>query len=84
MNIWKTSTFVLGAAFLGTLIYATATTANAEPQPHMNAALAHLEGAKKQLETATHDKGGHRVKAIAATNEAIEQTKKGIAFDDKH
>ncbi|MCA9677809.1 MAG: hypothetical protein H6708_26710 [Kofleriaceae bacterium] len=57
--------------------------ADAEPQPHMKAALAHLQKASEQLDKATADKGGHRVKALAATREAIEQVKKGIAFDDK-
>jgi len=56
----------------------------AEPQPHMKAALKSLEEAKVQLEKATADKGGHRVKAIALINSAIEETKKGIEFDDKH
>ena len=48
-------------------------------QPHMEAALASLQSAKTELEVAKHDKGGHRVKAIELTNQAIEQVKKGIA-----
>jgi len=50
----------------------------------MQSALASLRAAKDQLEKATHDKGGHRVKAIALTNEAIAEVQKGIAYDDKH
>lgn len=61
-----------------------ATHALAEPQPHMRAALNALENARAQLEKASADKGGHRVKAIALVNEAIEQVKKGIDFDNKH
>ena len=56
----------------------------AEPQPHMKAALKDLEQAKAQLEKATPDKGGHRVKALELTNQAIEEVKKGLAFDNKH
>ena len=41
-----------------------ATQAFADKQPHMVKSLALLEDAKKQLESATPDKGGHRVKAI--------------------
>jgi hypothetical protein len=53
-------------------------------QPHMQAALEHLRAAKGELEKADEDKGGHRVKAIKHTNEAIEQVEKGIAFDRHH
>lgn len=84
MNLWKVSTFALGAAFVTTLAVATARPARAEQQPHMTAALSLLEQANAQLKAATADKGGHRVKAIALTNDAIEQVKKGIAFDNKN
>jgi len=50
----------------------------------MRMALDNLQAAKAQLESATSDKGGHRMKALALTNEAIEQVKKGIAFDNKN
>ena len=56
----------------------------AEPQPHMKAALALLETAHAQLQKATPDKGGHRVKALELVGQAIEEVKKGIAFDNKH
>src|SRR5262245_17130499 len=42
-----------------------------EPQPHMVAALEHLRAAKVELDKAVADKGGHRVAAIKATNDAI-------------
>jgi len=60
-----------------------ATRALAEPQPQMRKALAALEDAKKHLEGATADKGGHRVKAIALVIEAMAETKAGIEFDNK-
>ncbi|MBS2018606.1 MAG: hypothetical protein JST00_37415 [Deltaproteobacteria bacterium] len=58
--------------------------AAAEEQPKMQAALVNLQQAKQNLQDATHDKGGHRVKALASVNEAIEQVKAGIAYDNKH
>ena len=53
-------------------------------QPHMQAALEHLRAAKVELEAATADKGGHRAKAIALTNDAIAETERGIAYDRRH
>jgi hypothetical protein len=47
-------------------------------QPHMQAALDHLRQAKGNLERATSDKGGYRVRAIDEVNKAIDETKKGI------
>jgi multidrug resistance efflux pump len=47
-------------------------------QPHMQAALDHLRQAKANLERATSDKGGFRVKAIDEVNDAIDETQKGI------
>jgi hypothetical protein len=84
MNFWKLSTFVLTGCLGAVAVYGLATPAHADPQPKMQAALGALEAAKTNLENASSDKGGHRVKAIAATKEAIEQTKKGIAFDNAH
>jgi hypothetical protein len=47
-------------------------------QPHMENALAALENAKTNLNNATSDKGGHRVKAIDYVKDAISEVKKGI------
>lgn len=84
MNLWKTSTIVLAAALGVTVSTGMIKTAGADEQPKMHSALENLKQAKNNLENATTDKGGHRVKAIAAVNEAIEQTKAGIAYDNKH
>jgi hypothetical protein len=56
----------------------------ADRQPKMRDGLVHLEKALNSLQAATHDKGGHRVKAIQLTKDAIEEVKKGIAFDNKN
>jgi hypothetical protein len=61
-----------------------ATRALAEPQPHMRSALGSLESALNQLEKATADKGGHRVKAMELVRSAITEVKAGIEFDNKH
>ncbi|MFT5432997.1 MAG: hypothetical protein ACI9OJ_003702 [Myxococcota bacterium] len=58
--------------------------ASAETQPHMKAALAALQAAKANLQKASHDKGGHRIKALAATGKAIGQVRKGIKFDNRN
>lgn len=84
MNIWKLTTLFSTGALLVTLACATAKPVFAEQQPAMQSALQALEGAKRHLEAATADKGGHRAKAIVLTTEALEETKKGIAFDNHH
>lgn len=56
--------------------------ANVMDQPHMQAALDLLKSAKRNLESATTDKGGHRKKAIEYVNAAIDEVKKGIDFAD--
>jgi len=48
-------------------------------QPNMRAALDHLNDAKRNLEAATADKGGHRAKAMNALENAISEVKAGIA-----
>ena len=70
---------VVSAAFGGMV-----TSAFAEPQPHMKTALVRLEEALGQLEKASADKGGHRVKAIELVKGAIVEVKQGIDFDNKH
>lgn len=84
MNVWKLTTFVFAGLFAATVAIHAVPTADAEPQPHMKTALAHLRKAAVQLDKASADKGGHRVKALALTKEAIEQVEQGIAHDNKH
>jgi hypothetical protein len=84
VNIWKASTLVLTVALTTVLGAQLAGVANAEPQPHMRAALELLQQADKQLEKATADKGGHRVNARGHLAKAIEEVKAGIEFDNKH
>lgn len=53
-------------------------------QPHMQAALDHLRDARAQLEQASADKGGHRVKAIELINQAIDEVQAGIRYDRRN
>ena len=74
---------VLAAVLTATAVLSLATAASAENQPHMRAALNSLQAARAQLQTATLDKGGHRVKAIDLVNAAIAEVQRGIAFDNR-
>jgi hypothetical protein len=55
-----------------------------EDQPHMRMAMHHLEEAKKELEMAAHDKGGHREKALDLTQSAIQEVRAGMEFAEHH
>jgi len=57
--------------------------ANGMEQPHMRAALESLKDARKQLDQAEHNKGGHRGKAIKLVDRAIEQVNKGIEAGER-
>ncbi|HTG15236.1 MAG TPA: hypothetical protein VK747_08195 [Blastocatellia bacterium] len=57
--------------------------ANAD-QPAMQNALTHLQQARKLLERADTDKGGHRKKALEHTNQAIDEVQLGIRYDRAH
>lgn len=85
MNFWKISTLVLAALLLvvlGSGGRLTVGEAQADKQPLMKKALDALNVAQNALTNATHDKGGHRKKALELTDQAIEEVKKGIAFDN--
>jgi hypothetical protein len=84
MSPWKISTYTLTLA-LGVAAGASLIpSAHADEQPRMHSALEHLKAAKGALEAATHDKGGHRTKALQATVVAIKEVEEGIDFDNKH
>lgn len=55
-----------------------------EDQPHMQEALRHLQAAAEELQRATHDKGGHREKALELTRQAIQHVNEGIQYDNTH
>ena len=80
-NPWKPTSFVLAGLFVASIAM---NSAGADRQPVMQDALVNLKQAANALKNATHDKGGHRAKALELTNAAIVQVEKGIAFDNKH
>ena len=53
-------------------------------QPNMQAALASLVQARESLQKATHDKGGHRARAIKIIDAAIVEVQGGINYDRTH
>jgi hypothetical protein len=67
---------VLGAAALGY--------GGVPDQPHMQEAREHLSQAKAELDSAEHNKGGHRDKAIRYVNSALTEVDRGIEFDRRH
>jgi hypothetical protein len=80
----------LGLASLGAVSYGivvTPTEAQAqekrERHPHIHKAIAELKEAKKELEKADHDFGGHRVEAVKAIDHAVKQLEKALEFDKK-
>ena len=54
-----------------------------EKHPAIHAAINSLEKAKKELQGAAHDFGGHRVDAIKAIDEALKQLRLADAYDAK-
>ena len=94
INLWKLSTFVCGGLLVAAVGWTSIPTASAdqaeapqqmdscEDQGHMEAALEHLRVARHELHLADHNKADHRIQAMARTQEAINQVKKGCRFAD--
>ncbi|MFZ5669775.1 MAG: hypothetical protein ACOY4K_09780 [Pseudomonadota bacterium] len=74
------ATTILAAAFAAGALAGAAIA----DQPKMHSALDHLRAARADLQDATRDKGGHRDRALTATNNAIAQVEAGIRFDRRH
>jgi hypothetical protein len=64
-------------------VLAGSTTARAD-QPHMDAALDALKSARRELDAATADKGGHRGNALRLVKQAIGEVERGIDFARRH
>jgi len=54
-----------------------------ERHPEIDAAIEHLREAKRNLEIARHDFGGHRAKALEHVNHALEECDRALHFDRK-
>ncbi|HNC42621.1 MAG TPA: twin-arginine translocation signal domain-containing protein [Acidobacteriota bacterium] len=82
-SVLKTLTALpLGGALLS-LFGGTANAAVVD-QPHMDAALDALQTAKRELDKATPDKGGHRNRAQNLVDKAIAEVQKGIRYDRRN
>ncbi len=90
MSILRTRRQTLAGA--GTLALASlglvaVAASGAEPEkerhPHVRAAIRELHEAKRDLQKADHDFGGHRVEAINAIDHAIIQLEKAVRSDAK-
>jgi hypothetical protein len=85
MNILRVCVIVTVAVVGGSTLLQDAHPAQAQVgQPHMVEAIRLLRGARAELEAAVPNKGGHREIAIERTDEAIEQTAKGIEYARTH
>jgi len=65
---------------MGSLAFTPATI---EPHPHIRGAISELQEARKELQTAAHDFGGHRVDAIKAVDNALKQLRLAQQYDRK-
>ena len=54
-----------------------------EKHPHIRGAIRELQEAKKELQTAAHDFGGHRAEALEAIDNAIRQLQLALQYDKK-
>lgn len=52
-----------------------------ERYPEIHQAIKRLSKAKEDLQHAAHDFGGHRVKAIQAIDQALQELHEALAFD---
>jgi hypothetical protein len=100
MNVWKVSTITLAVGLGLVVGKGAVTSADAagggvgshtgvgfdwgEEQPHMEQALRDLRGAKHSLEAAAEHKGGWRALALKHTDEAINETIRGMEYAKTH
>jgi hypothetical protein len=56
----------------------------ARREPHMSAAMGHLQQAKNELEKATATKGGHRENALRLVDQAMAEVQQGEVYDIRH
>lgn len=78
-------TRIMSLAVMFTLLLALspASPAQGERHPEIRAAIHALENAKRHLEEAAHDFGGHKADALRATDEAIRQLQICLDYDHR-
>ena len=76
------------AVLIGLSIYSLGRPAQthemAEHEPHMSAALGHLQEARAELDKAASNKGGHKERALQLVDEAIQQVRQGEVYYEQH
>jgi hypothetical protein len=77
----STLTLLMGLSWYSAVHAQTAGMARREP--HMSAALGHLEQAKAELEKAMPNKGGHRERALQLVDQALQQVQEGEAYYER-
>ena len=75
---------VLGLFIVLLIVGYVAGCASGSGQPHMQSALDHLTAARDQLNAAEANKGGHRERALALVNDAIDQVQSGMDYARTH
>ena len=83
LTVTLSSLVVLASLSLYSVVHAQ-NAGMARHEPHMSAALGHLEQAKAELERAAANKGGHREKALQLVDQAMQQVKDGEAYYEQH
>jgi len=87
MNVWKPIALVCAAGLVASVGLQAARASDADDchnQPNMANALRGLRASRASLEKAEHNKGGWRVRAIQAADNAIKETENGCAYADTH
>ena len=79
----RTRMMSLAVMFTLLLALSPASPAQGERHPEIRAAIHALENAKRHLEEAAHDFGGHKVDALRATDEAIHQLQICMEYDKR-
>ena len=75
---------LLGSVFLWSAVITYCPAESTTPHPRIHEAIRAIEGAKKELQEAPHDFGGHREDAVEACSRAIEQLKQALAYEKSH
>jgi hypothetical protein len=87
MNIWKP--IAIGSSSALALILAcgggeVVVRSAGAGQPHMEAAIDHLQQARVSLDRAEPNKGGHRERAMELIDQAINEVNAGIEYARTH
>jgi hypothetical protein len=71
-------TLMFASALVGSMAF---TPISLEPHPHIRGAIKELQEARKELQTAAHDFGGHRADALKAVDGALVQLREAEKYD---